>query len=352
MNKKKKIAIVVYSFSGGGLERVVSNSTYAFEKMGYEVHLYVLSSHIGYPFVGTLHQFPVNKFNTLQKIKAYIQFMKSIKDEKFDFIIDHRCRLNTIMEILWGKVFYYKEKVFYYIHFSIWSHFLFKNEWVNRWVYKGIFISVSKVLTQELKKQFKKLNIQTIHNFFYLDKEYPTLQNNYIATISRMDTENTKQVDWLLECYARSILPQRGIKLIIIGEGEKFNAMKELSCRLGLNDKVIFKGFVSSPYHYLANAQYTVLTSRYEGLPTVLIESLALGTPVISFNCPTGASEIVRHKENGLLVEAQNKEKMILAMNELIENQSLYQFVKNNSQKSVEKFSINTFIARWKTLLK
>lgn len=167
MNKNNKIAIIVYNFSEGGLERIVSNSTYAFQKMGYEVHLYVLSSHIGYPFAGTMHQYPVNKLSKWQKIKSYFKFAKSLKKENFAYIIDHRCRLNPLMEIIWAKVFYHKQNVFHYIHSSMWQYFLFRYNWFNQWLYgKGTFISVSEELTKKIKDKFPKISIKTIHNFF------------------------------------------------------------------------------------------------------------------------------------------------------------------------------------------
>mgnify|MGYP000273358268 CR=1 FL=1 len=70
MNKNYKIAIVIYKFSEGGLERIVSNSTFAFQQMGCEVHLYVLSSQVGYDYAGQMHQYPIDTLSGASRVRA------------------------------------------------------------------------------------------------------------------------------------------------------------------------------------------------------------------------------------------------------------------------------------------
>ena len=75
--EKNKIALVTYSLSSGGLERIVANSTFLFEEMGYDVHLYVLESKVDYPFTGKLHRCNIDQLGGLSKIKAYLNIKKS-----------------------------------------------------------------------------------------------------------------------------------------------------------------------------------------------------------------------------------------------------------------------------------
>src|SRR5690606_31221952 len=103
----------------------------------------------------------------------------------------------------------------------------------------------------------------------------------------------------------------------ILGDGVRLEEMKTLAKELDISDLVDFKGFEPYPENYLKNALFTVLTSKYEGLPTVLVESLFMHTPVISYDCETGPNEIIINGFNGLLIENQNAEKMIEGMNEL-----------------------------------
>lgn len=352
MNKNYKIAIVIYKFSEGGLERIVSNSTFAFQQMGCEVHLYVLSSQVGYDYAGRLHQYPIDALSGVSKMKAYMRFAKSLKQEDFDFIIDHRCRLNLSMEFFWSKYIYRNQKVFHYIHSADVDSFLFRSERLNRFLYSGSFICVSKALAHLLQKKFPSLDFQVVYNPVGFHKDYPNNKDEYIISLSRMADDNQKQVDVLLECYAKSLLPSKGIRLMIIGNGSQMQAMKELANELGIQDLVEFKGFISDPYQYIADAKYTILSSKYEGLPTVLIESLMLGTPVIAFDCPTGPAEIILNKENGLLIENQNEDEFIKGMNLLAEDHNLYEYLKAHTKESAKIFSIENFISEWKELFK
>jgi len=349
--EKNKIALVTYSLSSGGLERVVANSTFLFEEMGYDVHLYVLESKVDYPFTGKLHQYNIDQLGFLCKIKAYLGIKKSIKQNKFILVIDHRYRLNWIIEIIWQKLIYHKQKVFNYIHSSNISNYLFNSNKFNEFLFRNRqFICVSLGIERKVNRQFPILKTQTIYNFVDFKgiektKEQP---EKYILSIARMDHENVKQVDVLLECYAKSILPDKKIRLIILGNGVRLQEMKTLANKLNISDLVDFKGFEPNPENYLKNALFTVLTSKYEGLPTVLVESLLMKTPVISFDCETGPNEIITDRFNGLLIENQNKDKMIEGMNELAENEELYNFLKQNSCKSVEKFRIEAIKNQWR----
>ena len=79
----------------------------------------------------------------------------------------------------------------------------------------------------------------------------------------------------------------------LLGTGELLAALKEQSKELGIEEAVEFAGYVSNPYAYYAKADCVALSSRYEGLPTVLIEALACGARVVSTDCPCGPREIL-----------------------------------------------------------
>ena len=135
--------------------------------------------------------------------------------------------------------------------------------------------------------------------------------------------------------------------MIILGEGDLISEYGKQVLSLNLENKIIFKGKIENPFPYYKKATFTVLTSKNEGFPTVLLESLACETPVVSFDCQSGPNEIIINNENGILVENQNKEKMIVAMNEMISNKKLYLHCKNNAKSSVEKFSIQNIGNQW-----
>jgi len=82
-----------------------------------------------------------------------------------------------------------------------------------------------------------------------------------------------------------------------------------------------------------------------------IIESLAVGTPVISVDCETGPKEIILNNVNGLLVPNHDDISLSEAIITMIENEKLYQTCKNNAQKSVEHLSLTTIAQQWKQLL-
>jgi glycosyltransferase involved in cell wall biosynthesis len=121
----------------------------------------------------------------------------------------------------------------------------------------------------------------------------------------------TQQKDFamLVRAFAR-IRASRAARLLVLGEGEEREALEALARDLGVADDVSFMGFVANPYAYMARAAVVALSSRWEGLPAVLIESLALGTPVVSTDCESGPREILRGGRDGPLVPVGDDARM------------------------------------------
>ena len=93
---------------------------------------------------------------------------------------------------------------------------------------------------------------------------------------------------------------------MIIGRGRARDRLLALADALGIADDVALPGFIAEPYPYLANADLFAFTSRWEGLPFVLIEALALCTPVVSTDCPSGPNEILQGGRYGRLIPVGN----------------------------------------------
>ena len=113
----------------------------------------------------------------------------------------------------------------------------------------------------------------------------------------------TKQKDFptLIRAFAR-VRQTRPARLLILGEGPDRPVLEALVRQLGLEDDVALPGFVENPYVYMSRASLYVLSSRWEGLPTVLIEALYCGSPIVAMDCPSGPREILADGKHGLLV--------------------------------------------------
>jgi len=130
--------------------------------------------------------------------------------------------------------------------------------------------------------------------------------------------ERQKDFPTLIRAVAR-VRRSRPVRLLILGEGGKRPALEALVQALGLEEDVALPGFVENPYAYLARAQVFSLSSIFEGLPTVLIEALALGTPVVATDCRTGPREILDDGRLGRLVPMGQPEALAAAIAETLD---------------------------------
>lgn len=111
-----------------------------------------------------------------------------------------------------------------------------------------------------------------------------------------------KDFPLLLHAFAR-LRERRRARLLIFGEGRERPALEALAQALGIAADVALPGLVANPYAAFSRASLFVLSSAWEGLPTVLIEALACGCPVVSTDCPSGPSEILAGGRYGALVQ-------------------------------------------------
>jgi glycosyltransferase involved in cell wall biosynthesis len=122
-----------------------------------------------------------------------------------------------------------------------------------------------------------------------------------------------KDYPTLLKAYAR-VRKTRPSRLVIIGEGEQRSELEEMIQELGIGEDVHLPGYVQNPFAYLRRGAVFVLSSAWEGLPSVLIEALACGSPIVSTDCPHGPSEILDGGRYGYLVPVGDDEAVASAI--------------------------------------
>jgi N-acetylgalactosamine-N,N'-diacetylbacillosaminyl-diphospho-undecaprenol 4-alpha-N-acetylgalactosaminyltransferase len=352
----KKICILTDSLSSGGAEKVAANMSISLNKKGYHVIVFSMKNEIDYHFEGQLYNFGLIK-EKHTRLKAFLKFKRYFKLNKFDFIIDHRTRTKFFKELLFSKGVFRKCKVIYCVHnFRLAYYFSYLNTpWLSVLPHtkNRIFVSVCEEIRKHLKR---KLNIEskTIYNFINANDFSTSLDDNefskqnYIIGVGRLTT--IKQFDKLIKSYFKSELSKNNIKLFILGDGSEKENLKSLISQLNLQKHVELIPFKNNPFPMIRNAKALVLSSKVEGFPMVLLEALSLNTPIIAFNCKSGPSEIITNEVNGLLVENQNEEQLIIALNKLMDI-SFYQKLKTNTQIDLDKFSEETIIQNWVNLL-
>jgi glycosyltransferase involved in cell wall biosynthesis len=137
-----------------------------------------------------------------------------------------------------------------------------------------------------------------------------------VLAVGRLEFE--KDYPTLLRAFAEL---RRGIdaRLVFLGEGDERAALQNLADSLGLGDSVTFKGNVANPLPYMKHATVLALSSIFEALPTVLIEGLAMGVPIVATDAPTGPAEILCNGVYGTLVPVGDSSALARALSGVIE---------------------------------
>ena len=136
--------------------------------------------------------------------------------------------------------------------------------------------------------------------------------------------------------------------LKLYGEGPDKDFMIEEIEELGMKDKIIIKGFTSSPMKDIMNDGIFLITSDFEGISNSMLEAMAIGLPVVSTDCsPGGARMVITDHEDGLLVPTGDCEEIAQALCEFAENDELAIRCGENAKKVVERFAPEKIIGQW-----
>ena len=351
-----KIALVGDMLGRGGAEQVQARLSFYFEAQGVEVHHIIVRDIVTYDFAGVLFNMGKLKdesngfLNKYQRLKA---LRKYLRDNQFDFIVDFRVKNNFYQEYIIANWIYKRPFIMSIRSFDT-NYYFPKSDFLASNIYKKAygFVTVSKALEQEIRSRFGYQNVQTIYNPIVSEDikikaaASPVLYHKYFLGIVRMEN-SVKQFDHMIEAFYASQAREHGFKLLLLGEGVVREQLEEQVSDLGMANDVIFMGHTSNPFPYYKNAYATLLTSSNEGFPNVLIESLAAGTPVISYNCESGPAEIISERTNGLLVKNQSKEHFRIALNEMIIDKELYDRCALHAEESVANLEIARIGNQW-----
>ena len=351
----KKIAIFCPSLSDGGVQRVASLLSKIYFESGCDVYVITVYDKIKYSYSGTYFTLHFNNFsvlNLLKNIKSFLSLRKYMKSNNFDLIIDFRARMRLIPELLIYLFAIPINKTIFTFHMPRINHYIPEPIFISKYLYNYAFanVAVSKSIC-ELLDVNKIRNTSVIYNPIDYDlilsksMEKINFSFNFIVGSGRMN-DNTKQFDQLISAYCKSNLPDENVHLILLGDG-KLKTKLRANIQNKFKTKIHFMGFVENPFKYYSNARFFVLSSKNEGFPMVLIEALACSTPVISYDCPTGPSEIIRNNYNGILVKPNMVTKLTEAINKMFLEKEFYEKCKKNAKPSVNHLRFGIIKNKW-----
>lgn len=353
--KKVKVLFVLPSLEGGGAERIVCNLMSVLDKNIFDINLFLFTNKGVYwkLLSDDIKVFFGNENEKNSKLMVVKNLYRASK--KMDIIVGSMELMPTYFSALVGKLL--RKKVIGWVHINIDSILNDKSK-IVRFLHRNILlkffynkldkiIAVSNGAKDNISKYLRSENknkIECIYNPIKIndirekskEKIEENLEKPFIIGIGRLE----RQKNFILLIRAYKILLDRGFKhnLIILGQGSQKDYLISEVKKLNIEKKVKFLGFKENPYKYLNQADVFVQSSIYEGLPTVLIEALALNVPVVATNCPDGAKEILDNGKYGLLVKMNDEKALADAIKKILNDRDLQRKYKIKSKDGINRF--------------
>lgn len=331
---QKKVVLAISSLQGNGAERFVLTLAKALKDSGHEPHVVYFRKIIELPLVEDIqyHYFPFEKYRIIPKFLRTGIVAKAFDD----FILKHIGQPDLVLSNLYPIDVILARSKLPNVHMVI--HNTTSEEYKGKLTPKFIqklskvylskpCVGVSEGVTQDFKLLFGQTSpIITIYNPVDVEniksaaEEYiPDIDGPYIVNVGKFKAQ--KRHDVLIRAYAKANINE---KLVLVGAGRLKKQTEQLVKELNIEDKVIFAGFKKNPYPYMKHAKFMVLSSDFEGLGLVILESIVLGIPVISTDCPSGPSEILSENQ---LVPVGDIDALSLKINQTVNNLDRYSVV-------------------------
>lgn len=202
------------------------------------------------------------------------------------------------------------------------------------------------VLTHEDFSYWKGLtNIEVIPNPIYVFPEMASpCDSHQVIAVGRYTWQ--KGFDLLITAWYQVAKHHPNWQLCIFGAGDSTLYRKKVE-ELNLQSSLICEGATKDVYQKYIESSIFVLSSRFEGLPLVMIEAMSAGLPCVSFTCPCGPRDVIKDGEDGLLIEAGNVDKLAEGICLLIENESLRKQMGTAARRNVVRFQESNIMHCW-----
>lgn len=378
-SKQIRVAYCIPSLDhSGGMERVLTTkANYLADILNYDVNIIITDDKGTKPYfllsdkikviqldinIDNLYQYSIWKRLYLyhKKMKEYrkrleITIMQvrpnitvSLLRREINFLCDINDGSAKVGEIHFGR-YKYREANFRFLP-------SFANKWItNRWMAqldkKVKQLDRFVVLTHEDASYWKGLsNLEVIPNPITIkDVYYPDYNKKQAIAVGRYTYQ--KGFDLLIGAWKEVYKKHPDWKLNIYGGGDKAYYQKQAD-DLGLHEVVTCQEPVNNISEKYQESSIFILSSRYEGLPLVLMEAMAIGLPSVAFSCPCGPKDIITDGEDGLLCENGNSSQLAEKICYLIEKEDRRIEIGKKAALNIQRYHIDNIMQKWDTLFK
>lgn len=355
--------MIIHALHGGGAERVTAQLAGHWAENGHPVTLITLDAvatdrypvdprvqRVGLDLMGAARNRPLAALQNLRRVRRLRQ---AIQDAKPLCVVSATDRMNVMSLLACRRL---PVPVVIAEHNDprhqplppVW-------EWLRGRTYRNAAVAVA--LTQDIanyiETRWRVSNTIVIPNGVALPGPESGAVNEprdpTILAIGRLAAQ--KGFDLLIDAFSRVAANWPHWRLRILGEGPERSALEAAITARQLGERIELVGWVDDPHAELSRASVFVLSSRYEGFPVSLLEAMASGVPVVSFDCQSGPAEIIRDGVDGLLVPTGDIEALTAAIEVLLGDPTLRAELGHRAREVNQRFSLQSCFARWDAVL-
>lgn len=295
----------------------------------------------------------MNKFS----LRGTLRLFKIIRKYRFDIIHTNAGIIPNILGKFLGVKVSIEIKHGILIPDEILDNMSLKDkyhEWLKQY-FVDYFIAISDNDKKKMIKYFKikEDKIKVIYNGVEYDKLLPyqkkkgnseeSLHKDFITlgTIGRFTYQKGQEI--LIEAFSKIYKRYNNVRLIIVGSGENEDSINRLIVSKNLQKNVFVEGYKENIYEYLKKLDIFILTSRFEGVPYVILEAMCIGVPIISTKVG-GIDNVLENEIDAILTEKNDILDTERAMIKLIDNKDLRAKIVDNANVKIKRYSIELMV--------
>jgi glycosyltransferase involved in cell wall biosynthesis len=375
MGKKIKVLFFISSLAGGGAERVMVDILSYIDKSRIEPTLALLYPYDNAPYKEYLPEdvkvvvVERKSDSFFSKIKQFADFIKTVHKEKPRVILSMLTH-NNIMAISVGLIFRIKviacehiilsefiktrggEKILWFpVSMLVKALYRFADRVIA--VSNGIksdLIEEFNIAAHKIQVIYNPVDINRITELSSMPPEHPFFKDHIPIVIAIGRLVCQKGFDNLLRAF-NLVIQEMDARLIVVGEGPEKEYLEKMVQDFGITDKVFLIGFQRNPYQFLSGADVFVLSSNFEGLPMVILEAMACGTPVIATDCRSGPGEILQNGKFGFLVPVGDEWALSKRIVTLLKDRALRERFSRLARERTVDFSVDKIIKHYERVI-